>query len=121
MLETQRNAAPSNPGAGLRVAGIVTMSVGAAAAIGGLVLGLQAKSIADEVTKDNTLGTYDRKKDDRGKLFANLQWVGYGVGGAAIVGGALLYYFGYRAAKPSVAFVPVLAPDHAGAVLEGRF
>jgi hypothetical protein len=113
----------TSSGAGLRTAGIVTASVGAAAVIAGVVFGLQARSIESEVTSDNNRQTYDRKKYDRGRLYANLQWVGYGVGGAALAGGALLYYFGYRAAHTpaALALVPVLAPDHAGAQLQGRF
>jgi hypothetical protein len=114
----------ASKGAGLRTAGIVTASVGAAAVIAGVVFGLQARSIESEVTSDNNnRQTYDRKKDDRGRLYANLQWVSYGVGGAALAGGALLYYFGHRAAQTpaSLALVPVLAPDHAGASLQGSF
>jgi hypothetical protein len=117
----RREVPAASPGAGLRVAGIVIASVGVAAVGAGVVFGWQAKKIADEVTSDNNLQTYDRKKDDRGKLFANLQWVGYGVGGAALAGGALLYYFGYRAQTGPVALLPVLGPDHAGAALAGRF
>jgi hypothetical protein len=117
-------ATPASDGAGLRATGIVTMSIGAAAAIAGGVLGWQAKKIEEEVTNDNKLLTYDRKKDDRGKLFAKLQWVGYGVGGAAFIGGALMYYFGYRAKQASsapIALMPLIAPDQAGALLQGRF
>jgi hypothetical protein len=110
-------------GTGLRTAGIVTASVGMAAVVAGVVFGLSARSIEKDVTSDNSRQTYDRNKDDRGHLYAKLQWVGYGVGGAALAGGALLYYFGYRAAQTPAALtlVPVLAPDRAGALLRGRF
>lgn len=111
-------------GAGLRTAGIVTASVGVAAVVAGVVFGLAAESIESEVTSDNDRQTYDRQKDDRGRLYAKLQWVGYGVGGAALAGGAILYYLGHRASQASdapVALLPVIAPDHAGALLRGSF
>lgn len=81
---------PSADGRGLRIAGVVTGSVGAAAVVAGAIFGIMARSIADEVTADDVQHRYDRSKDDRGKLFANLQWVGYGVGAAGLAAGGVL-------------------------------
>ena len=112
----------SSEGGGLRIAGIVTGSVGAAAVVTGVIFGVMAQSIASEVTADDAHHTYDRSKDDRGKLFETLQWVSYGLGAAGIVTGGVLYYFGYRApASSSVSFLPVLLPGGSGAVVQGRF
>ena len=116
-------------GSGLRAAGVVAASVGVVAMAAGIVLSIETRSIANQVTTDyntnNTSRTYDRNKDDLGKLLGQLQWVGYGVGAVGLVGGGLLYYFGYQAGhapvSSSVSFMPVLLPGGSGAVLQGRF
>ncbi len=112
-------------GAGLRTAGIVTGSIGAAALIAGVIFSIETHRIANEVTADDTRNRYSRTKDDRGRLFADLQWVGYGVSAAALACGGVLYYLGYRAAnKPasdSVSLVPMLFPGGTGAVVQGSF
>ena len=112
-------------GSGLRAAGIVAASVGAAALITGIVFSIETRSIANEVTADDAKHTYDRSKDNLGKLFGELQWVSYGVGAAALATGGVLYYLGYRAAhsevSSSVSFLPVLLPGGSGAVVQGRF
>lgn len=96
------DAAPSadHPRA-LRIAGIATAAVGVAALAGGLVMGLRARSLSDEITADASdpiNPTYSRSKYDSGQRAETLQWVGYGVGGAALLGGGLLYYLGTRSA-----------------------
>ena len=113
-------------GSGLRAAGVVAASVGVVAMAAGIVLSIETRSIANQVTTDyNTNHIYDRNKDDLGKLLGQLQWVGYGVGALGLVGGGLLYYFGYQAghapASSSVSFMPLLLPGGSGAVLQGRF
>lgn len=113
-------------GAGLRTAGIVAGSMGAAFVVAGVIFSIETRSIANQVTTDyNTNHIYDRNKDDLGKLLGQLQWVGYGVGALGLVGGGLLYYFGYQAghapASSSVSFMPLLLPGGSGAVLQGRF
>ena len=113
-------------GSGLRAGGVVAASAGVAFLAAGIVLSIETRSIANQVTTDyNTNHIYDRNKDDLGKLLGQLQWVGYGVGALGLVGGGLLYYFGYQAghapASSSVSFMPVLLPGGSGAVLQGRF
>jgi hypothetical protein len=117
-----RLSGSSDDGRGLRIAGIATGSVGAAAVVTGVIFGVMAQSIANEVTADSVQHRYDRGKDDRGKLYETLQWVSYGLGAAGLVTGGVLYYFGYRApASSSVSFLPVLLPGGSGAVVQGRF
>ena len=113
-------------GSGLRAGGVVAASAGVAFLAAGIVLSIETRSIANQVTTDyNTNHIYDRNKDDLGKLLGQLQWVGYGVGALGLVGGGLLYYFGYQAghapASSSVSFMPLLLPGGSGAVLQGRF
>lgn len=111
---------PANSGSGLRIGGIVVASVGIAAAAAGVVFNLKANSTVDNMytVKDGYTKDSDRK------TYTTLAWVGYGVGAACIVTGAILYGVGLKA-KPSsddsVALLPTFGPDHAGAVLTGAF
>jgi len=112
-------------GAGMRLSGIVIGSVGVAGIVTGVIFSLKSRSIANEVTSDNAQHTYDRSKDDRGRRYSNLQWMGYTLGAALLVDGGFLYYLGYREAhapaSDSLSFAPVLLPGGTGAVLQGRF
>jgi hypothetical protein len=126
-LESRKPETPTNErGSTLRTAGIVTAAIGGATLVTGIVFSLETRSIRNEVSSDNSRQTYDRNKDDRGRLFSNLQWVGYGVGGAALAGGAVLYYLGYRAGQSSapsgsLSLVPMASPGLAGALLVGSY
>jgi cell division septation protein DedD len=82
---------------GLRIAGIATGAGGLLFMAGGIYMGVRASSLSDEVSRDankQPAGTYQSSKYDDGKLAETLQWVGYGVGAAALVGGAVLYWLG---------------------------
>jgi hypothetical protein len=110
----------------LRVAGIATGAVGVAALGGGLFMGWRAKALSDEVTTDAGKAMYSRGKDESGQLAETLQWIGYGVGGAALIGGALLYYVGTAhkdapATTTTAALAPLLGPGLGGASLHVRF
>jgi hypothetical protein len=93
--------------------------VGAAALIAGVIFSIETHSISNDVTSDAANRSYSRTTADRGKLFADLQWVGYGVGAAALGCGVVLYYVGYRiaqsSASDSVSLVPMLLPGGTGA------
>lgn len=110
---------PEQGGSGLRIAGITVGAIGVAALGGGLAFNL----LANQVTKDlNKQGGYDRDKASTRSTYQTLTWVGYGVGGACLLGGALLYTFGHRDADASsVALLPSLAPGQAGMSLQGAF
>jgi hypothetical protein len=102
-----------------KLAGIIVASVGGAAVIGGIVFGLKTKSLQDDVEKNYDRGTYDS-----GKSAATLQWVFYGIGGAAIATGAVLYGLGWRAGNgetSSVSFLPVLDPRAPGGAVRMIF
>lgn len=115
----QRVSTPG--GSGLRVAGIVTASVGAAAAVAGVLLNLKANDIASSM--GTTVGNYDARNSDR-KTYETMAWIGYGVGAACVVTGAILYGVGRKTggdSTTSVALLPAIGPGQAGALLTGGF
>jgi hypothetical protein len=105
--------------------GIVVASIGAAGIVTGVIFSLESQSVANDVTADNARRTYSRSKDNRGRVFSDLQWMGYTLGAALLVDGGFLYYLGWREAHSPVAdslsFLPVLLPGGSGAVLQGSF
>jgi hypothetical protein len=118
LLEKPQEAPPS-AGGGLRVAGIVVGSVGVIAVGTAVILNLKANSMASDL---NSPTGYDRSKDTDHSRYQTLSWIGYGVGSACLIGGAILYGIGASNPKPSrVAFLPVLAPGHASLSLQGAF
>ncbi len=107
-------------GAGLRIGGIAVGAFGVAALGAGVLLNMKANS-----TVDDMYSSYDgySKESDR-KTYETWAWVGYGVGAACIVTGAVLYAIGLKAksSQPSsVAVVPAVGANQAGAVLTGAF
>ena len=120
-IAARPEAQPTHSGAGLRVAGIVTASVGVAAAVAGVLLNLKVNSMVKNM--DTTVGNYEARNTDR-KNYQTMAWIGYGAGAACAVTGAILYGFGRRtggSASTSVALLPALGPGQAGALLTGGF
>jgi tetratricopeptide (TPR) repeat protein len=107
-----------NAGSGLRIAGIVTASVGGAALITGGILNLKANSLASDLKSP---GGYSNSKESDRKNFRTFSWVSYSVGAACVATGAVLYYLGISARSNAVALLPMFAPDQAGAVLKGTY
>ena len=110
-------------GRGWRIAGIATAAGGVALIAAGIGFGAAAQSAADDVGKK-----YNSSTDSAGKRDATLQWVGYGVGAAALAAGTLLYLHGRQpegehAATGARSLHGVAWLDgHAGAaLLEGAF
>ena len=116
--------ATANDGRSWRVAGIATAAGGVALIAAGIGFGAAAQSAADSVGKK-----YSSSTDSAGKRDATLQWVGYGVGAAALAAGTLLYLHGRQpggehATATGTRSLHGLAwlDGHAGAVLlEGAF
>lgn len=109
-------------GAGLRIAGIATASVGVAALVTAIVLNVKANGIIHDMTAVNN--GYSPGKADDHDSYKTAAWVGYGVGAACVAAGAVLFGLGLRSgAAPSsnLALAPVVGPDHAGAMLAGGF
>lgn len=115
-----REPSSGSGGASLRIGGIVTASFGLAAVGAGVLSNLKANSTVNDMY--STPDGYT--KESNRKTYATLAWVGYGVGAACIVTGAILYGVGLKAKSShpgSIAFIPVVGPDQAGAMLTGAF
>jgi tetratricopeptide (TPR) repeat protein len=113
-----RTRAPSD-GSGLRAAGLVTAGAGVVVVGVGLVFGLKAKSDSDSVSQ---APRFDASKYDSGRRAESIQWICYGVGGAALVTGGILYLVGQNSSggeKTSLA--PTFSAHGAALTLRGAF
>ena len=119
--QPESQPAPIHSGTGLRVTGIVAISVGVAAAGAGVFFNLKANTQSKDMA--TTVGNYEARNTDR-KNYETMAWVGYGVGAACVVTGAILYGIGRKTGSDSstnVALLPAIGPGHAGAFLTGGF
>jgi hypothetical protein len=119
-LQAEATPAPeAKPGRGLRVAGLVCGITGVAFVGAGIFFGAEASSYSHSV---ETGTVFNPNFQDRGKLYENLQWVGYGVGAGLVATGAVLYGIGAVSAKSSaVALAPTVFPGGAGLSAQGAF
>jgi tetratricopeptide (TPR) repeat protein len=106
---------PRESGSGRKTAAWVLGGVGVAGLVAGGFLSYLASSNFSDIENK-----YDPGKHNDGKTYANFQWLGYGVGGAAIVTAVILLATG-RDAPKSVALAPAVGPGMAGAALSGTF
>lgn len=111
--EPRTRVDPSS-GSGLRMAGIVTASVGVAGVVTGVLLNLKANSMVSDLQKRYSDADLSSSKD-----YKTGSQVSYAAGGACVVGGAILYYLGVRSSQATV--VPVAVQGGAGALLTGAF
>jgi tetratricopeptide (TPR) repeat protein len=85
--------APPAPGPGRgrawRISGIATAAAGALCVGGGVVFGAAAHAASNDVSS-----RYDAARDSAGRRDETLQWVGYGLGAAAIAAGVWLFAHG---------------------------
>jgi hypothetical protein len=117
-VATPAPAPPSNDaGASLRTAGLAVAAVGLASTGAGFFFMARTRSLEDKVTQASTFNQAD---NSAGLTARNLQYVTFGVGAAAIITGATLYYLGAAGRSERVAVLPVLAPRAAGAVVRIR-
>ena len=120
-LQQANPRSAATPGSGLRAAGVITASIGGAGIITGVALNLKVNSMATDM---ENLGNYSASKESQRKTYETIGWIGYSVGAACIATGAVLYYLGVRTARQNsatLALLPLLAPNHAGASLGGTF
>jgi tetratricopeptide (TPR) repeat protein len=113
-VSAQPEPGPAMNGRGLRLAGVVTLSVGVAALATGLAANLKYNGMVGDMQK-----SYDPSTENSSKTYHTLSLVGYGVGAACLAGGAVLYYIGWRAGQVSVA--PMAATGVGGASIQGVF
>jgi hypothetical protein len=110
-----------NAGRGLRIAGITCGAVGVASIGTGIYFYTRAVSYSNKVAKQPVRNPSD---ESAGKNAETMQWVFYGIGGAAIATGVVLYVLGRpstAAAGPVATFAPLVGPGVAGLSAQGAF
>ncbi len=108
------------PGRGLRIAGAVALGVGVAGVGAGLGFALAANQLAGQLEASPT--SYQRSKESTRANYATASTVGYAAGAVCVVGGALLYYLGWRQGRESSATLePVVSAQTAGARVQVAF
>jgi hypothetical protein len=113
-------------GDGLRTGGVITASVGAAALVAGIVLNLKVNSMTSDLEKPYA---YNRSTDSTRETYKTMTWMAYGVGGAAVAAGAVLYAIGWSKGNASstssgeatVSLAPSLVSGVAGIAMTGAF
>jgi hypothetical protein len=100
---------------GRKVAAWVLGGVGVAALATGGVFSYLASTNFSDIEKK-----YDPGKESQGNTYATVQWIGYGVGGAAIATAVILLVTG-KDTPNAVVLVPSVGPSLAGAALSGTF
>jgi hypothetical protein len=109
----------THPGSSLRTTGIVIGSLGLAGLATAIALNLKANSLADEANKN-----YDPATESSQKDYKTGALVCYGIGGAALVTGTVLYLVGRSrgtASSSGLALAPFWKPSAAGLALGGEF
>ncbi|MEO8707163.1 MAG: tetratricopeptide repeat protein [Kofleriaceae bacterium] len=92
-----------------RTAGLVVGGLGVALVGTGIVLGAVARAKADDVSNggDPVMPpVFDAALEASGKRYATFAALAWGVGGAAIAGGVVLYLLGRREASAGLTVVP---------------
>jgi hypothetical protein len=118
----------------LRVTSIVLAGVGVAAIVTGAVMSLKVKSINDDINREFagqdyvTDGARLQQQLSDGARYETWQWVGYGVGVAAMAGAATTFILSARhgsaaepAAQRTAEVAPALSPNGMGGVVRVRF
>lgn len=75
----------------LRIGALAAAAVGVAAVAVGVVEGLRARSLSQEVSSDANRGVYSQSKFDSGERAQTIEIIGFSVGGAALVAAGVLY------------------------------
>jgi hypothetical protein len=122
LVQVEASPADQDPsGAHLRAAGMIVAGVGGASVITGVILNLKANALTNDLA---SAGFYSRQTESKRADYETFAKVGYGVGGACLAGGVLLYILGWRHGPKQdtqVALLPAFGPDSMTAVLKGAF
>jgi hypothetical protein len=107
----------------LRVAGIVAASVGVVGIGVGAYMGYRTQQLSNDVTNNAKKSMFSQSQYDDGQRAEILQWVGYGVGGVALVAGGVLYLVGTGrfGGEGGPVVAPVVTPNGGGASLDFSF
>lgn len=124
--------ATRNDGRRLRYAGIGSFAVAGVGLVSGVIFTLlkqkAERDVESQTAKSVPYSEISGTMSD-GQTYATLQWVGYGVGAAALVTGGVLYYLGSKAshaatppdAAPATALTPFVGKDIAGVLVHRTF
>jgi hypothetical protein len=118
----------------LRIASVVCAAVGVAAVGAGVYMSAQVKATNDDIDKQFASQDYitdgaglQRKLAD-GARYQTWQWIGYGVGAAALAGAVTTFILGRSSTswsgsseRVALDLVPAVSPDGAGGVVRLRF
>jgi hypothetical protein len=126
---SQSDLAPSapsgSPGRAKRLLGLVTAGVGLALVGAGLYFGAVAAGEAEELDKcaraGGTCTPSLSARRDAGESADTKAKLLLGLGGAAVVTGAILYYLGHREGRRAAAPSALLLPGGGGLAFEGTF
>ena len=100
---------PATDRKGLRVTGYVVDGAGISVAVTGLVFGIRAQQLANEVSeecRDTCDWNLVKDKDAAGRTAETTQYILYGVGAAAVITGGVLVWLGRKPATSTVAVTP---------------
>jgi len=108
----------------LRIAGLATAGVGVGLLVVGTAFAFNASGISSDVASDcndaDGCNWIERSKDDdRGRSRATLSRIMFGVGGAALIGGGVMYVLGRSPKRERMAIVP--SGDGALVTFGGRY
>jgi tetratricopeptide (TPR) repeat protein len=120
---------PSDPGPGRRRLAYISAGVGLAAIGVGATFGMMATADNDEAKRtcggaiDDCRGDVAAAQDlvDGARTKALISTIGFAVGGAAVVGGVVLYLTAPKARERAVAIAPHVGADGGGLVVHGRW
>jgi hypothetical protein len=90
----------------------------------GVFFNVKANNLTSELEEPSS---YKRSKASSRETYVTLGWMGYGVGGACMASGLILYYLGRSDGRkksevhPSIAVLPMLGANEVGAMLERGF
>jgi tetratricopeptide (TPR) repeat protein len=108
----------SHPGRNKKIAGLAVAGVGVAGIAAGIAFGVLAVNAGNDLTHLNqNMGTFDSNKQSEGQTDQIVEGVCLGIGGAALVAGAVVYALGYRDGvmrRSHAAITPFIAPGRAG-------
>lgn len=113
-ISTTVNPPLASGSRGLRIAGLATSAVGVAFVGAGVYFSTKVVSLSNKVTDSDSPSASDYKA---GKDAHTMQWVGYGIGAAALATGGLLYFLGIQSSDPDLVtalVTPVVLPGLAG-------
>lgn len=119
-------AGAGDPGKGWKTTGLVTAGVGVVGLGLGVVFGIKAKTISDDISNQKQTEMWRKDIKDyeaRGQRDENYQVAGLIVGGALVVAGGVIYWHGRSKTSSAerVVITPTVSPTTAGLAVGGAF